>query len=112
MKPHKEVIPNLGQYLMRKFDKLSNVKLESSQKEYTMTTLFHKIAFTHYGTKNLQRAVEFYRDVLGLKLLLKNEEWAEFDIGGQRFALHQVNSSETFQPITEPGAAAAFYVRP
>ena len=65
-----------------------------------MATLFHKIAFTHYGTKNLERAIEFYRDVLGLKLLLKTEEWAEFEIGGQRFALHQIKSSETFQAVS------------
>ena len=64
-----------------------------------MTGLFEKIAFTHYATKNLERAVEFYRDVLGLKLLLQTDEWAEFDIGGQRFAVHQLKSSETFQTV-------------
>jgi len=64
-----------------------------------MATLFHKIAFTHYATKNLERAVEFYRDVLGLKLLLQTEDWAEFDIGGQRFAVHQLKPSETFQRV-------------
>ncbi len=64
-----------------------------------MTSLIEKIAFTHYATKNLERAVEFYRDVLGLNLLLQTEEWAEFDIGGQRFAVHQLKPSETFQAV-------------
>ena len=72
---------------------------QSSFLELIMTSLFEKIAFIHYATKNLERAVGFYRDVLGLKLLLQTEEWAEFDIGGQRFAVHQLKSSETFQAI-------------
>lgn len=34
-------------------------------------------------------AVSFYQDVLGLKLLFKKNDWAEFEIGGQRIALHK-----------------------
>ena len=64
-----------------------------------MATLFDKIAFTHYATKNLERSVEFYREVLGLDLLLQTAEWAEFDIGGQRFAVHQLKPSEPFQAV-------------
>ena len=64
-----------------------------------MATLFDKIAFIHYATKNLEQSVKFYRDVLGLKLLLQTEEWAEFDIGGQRFAVQQLKPSESFQAV-------------
>lgn len=54
--------------------------------------MFQKIAFIHYCTENLERALKFYRDVLGLKLLVQNEEWVEFDVGGQRLALRLVDS--------------------
>lgn len=53
--------------------------------------MFEKIAFIHYCTQDLDRALKFYRDVLGLKLLLQNKEWVEFDIGGQRLALRRVD---------------------
>ena len=54
--------------------------------------MFEKIAFIHYCTQDLAKALKFYRDVLGLKLLLQNEEWLEFDVGGQRLALRRVDS--------------------
>lgn len=53
--------------------------------------MFQKIAFIHYCTENLERDLKFYRDILGLKLLVQNEEWVEFEVGGQRLALRQVN---------------------
>jgi catechol 2,3-dioxygenase-like lactoylglutathione lyase family enzyme len=38
---------------------------------------------------DLQRAVEFYRDVLGLTLVFRaGEHWAEVDAGGLRIGLH------------------------
>jgi catechol 2,3-dioxygenase-like lactoylglutathione lyase family enzyme len=54
--------------------------------------MFEKIAFVHYPTRNLDRALEFYRDVLGFKLLVQNNEWVEFEVGGQRLALRQVST--------------------
>ncbi len=53
--------------------------------------MFDKIAFVHYETENLDRALKFYKDVLGLTLRVQNEEWIEFDVGGQRLALRQVD---------------------
>lgn len=53
--------------------------------------MFQKIAFIHYCTQNLDRSLEFYRDVLGLKLLVQNEEWVEFEVGSQRLALRLVD---------------------
>jgi catechol 2,3-dioxygenase-like lactoylglutathione lyase family enzyme len=54
--------------------------------------MFQKIAFIHYCTEDLDRALEFYKGILGLKLLVQNEEWVEFDVSGQRLALRLVNS--------------------
>lgn len=61
--------------------------------------MFQRIAFIHYCTQNLERALEFYRDTLGLKLLVQNEEWVEFELGGQRLALRLV---DPWTASTEP----------
>jgi catechol 2,3-dioxygenase-like lactoylglutathione lyase family enzyme len=61
--------------------------------------MFEKIAFIHYPTQNLDRALEFYRDVLGLKLLVQTEEWVEFEVGDQRLALRLV---DPWTASTEP----------
>jgi catechol 2,3-dioxygenase-like lactoylglutathione lyase family enzyme len=53
--------------------------------------MFQKIAFTHYCTQNLEKALKFYKDILGLKLLVQNEEWIEFEVGVQRLALRLVD---------------------
>ncbi len=61
--------------------------------------MFEKIAFIHYCTQNLEQALKFYRDILGLKLLVHSEEWVEFDVGGQRLALRLV---DPWTASTEP----------
>ena len=50
-----------------------------------------KIAFISYPVSNLDRAVEFYQKVLGKKPLFRQEDWAEFELGGQRLALQETN---------------------
>ena len=55
--------------------------------------MFQKIAYTCYPVRDMDRAVSFYRDVLGLRPLFTCEEWSEFDIGGQRLALHKVSAN-------------------
>jgi catechol 2,3-dioxygenase-like lactoylglutathione lyase family enzyme len=50
-----------------------------------------KIAFISYPVSNLDRAVEFYQKVLGKKPLFRHEDWAEFELGGQRLALQKTN---------------------
>ncbi len=59
--------------------------------------MFDKIAFVHYETENLDRALKFYREVLGLTLRVQNREWIEFDVGSQRLALRKVDTM-TRQP--------------
>ena len=51
--------------------------------------MINKISFISYSVSDLQRSIIFYRDLLGFKLLLNNDAWAEFDIGGQRLAVHE-----------------------
>jgi len=67
--------------------------------------MFQKIAFIHYCTENLERALKFYRDVLGFKLLVHNEEWVEFEVGGQRLALRQVDSMPSNPEGSHPNGA-------
>jgi catechol 2,3-dioxygenase-like lactoylglutathione lyase family enzyme len=51
----------------------------------------------YYWTRDMDAAVAFYRDVVGLPLRRRDgDAWAEFEAGGARFALHG----------TEDGAAA------
>lgn len=54
--------------------------------------MIQKIAFTHYSITDMERSVDFYKNVLGLTLLFKMDEWTEFSIGNQRLAIHKVDS--------------------
>ena len=67
--------------------------------------MFKKIAFVHYCTQDLDRALTFYRDVLGLQLRVQNDKWIEFDIGGQRLALRQVDSMPSLPGSANPAGA-------
>lgn len=61
-----------------------------------------------YWVSDLDRAVDFYGDVLGLRLVRRDgQDWAEFDAGGRRFALHGAAPGQT---VTPGGAAAVFTV--
>lgn len=60
-----------------------------------------KIAFISYPVANLDRAVEFYQKVLGKEPLFHREDWAEFELGGQRLALQKTTSP--------PGVGAIVY---
>ncbi len=71
--------------------------------------LVDRLDLVFYWVADMGRAVAFYRDVLGLRLLRREEDsWAEFDAGGRRFALHSTGDGK---PIAAGGATAVFAVR-
>ena len=62
----------------------------------------------YYWTADMDRAVGFYRDILGLRLSRRDgESWAAFDAGGRMFALHGAVEG---RPVRPGGATAVFSV--
>ena len=62
----------------------------------------------YYWVTDMDRAVEFYRDVMGLRLTRRDgSNWAEFDAGPVRLALHRAVEGRPMQP---GGATAVFGV--
>jgi catechol 2,3-dioxygenase-like lactoylglutathione lyase family enzyme len=62
----------------------------------------------YYWTSDMDRGVTFYRDVLGLPLVRRDGgEWALFDTGPVRFALHGAIQG---RPVERGGATAVFRV--
>src|SRR5947208_16822831 len=62
----------------------------------------------YYWVADMDRAVAFYRDVLGLQLVRREgASWAVFDVAGRMFALHGAVDG---RPIAPGGAAAVFRV--
>ena len=53
----------------------------------------------YYWTSDMDRAIGFYTDVLGLAVLRRDgDEWAELDAGPVRFALHGTDPSAAAPP--------------
>ncbi len=60
-----------------------------------------------FWVADLERAVAFYRDVLGMKLLFRTgDEWAEFEGGGAKLGLHGPGSGRR----RSPGGTVVFRV--
>ncbi|GJL78086.1 MAG: hypothetical protein NPINA01_10750 [Nitrospinaceae bacterium] len=72
--------------------------------------MIEKIAYIWYPTTDMDRAVEFYQDLLGLKLLFKEADWSEFLVSGQRLALCKVD--EIVPRKSSPGAGVSFTAQP
>jgi predicted enzyme related to lactoylglutathione lyase len=67
-----------------------------------------RIDHVYYWTQDMDRAVKFYREVLGLELLRRDgSNWAMFDAGPVRLALHGAIEG---RPIETGGATAVFAV--
>ena len=63
------------------------------------------VAFTMYPVSDMARAVEFYRDKLGLTQAgLNHDFWVEFDIGGSTFGIGN------FEQCGEPGSSQALAI--
>jgi catechol 2,3-dioxygenase-like lactoylglutathione lyase family enzyme len=70
--------------------------------------IVRRLDLVFYWVSDLDRAVSFYSDVLGLSIARRDgNNWAEFDAGGRRFALHSAAPGQTVAP---GGAAAVFTV--
>jgi predicted enzyme related to lactoylglutathione lyase len=66
------------------------------------------IDYVYYWTADMDRAVAFYRDVVGLKLVRQDgPQWAEFATEPVRFALHGAVEGH---PMGSGGAAVMFRV--
>jgi predicted enzyme related to lactoylglutathione lyase len=61
----------------------------------------------YYNVADMDRAVTFYRDVLGLTFVHRDAHWASFDVGGVRVGLHW-SGGEAVPPVPhdEHGALA------
>jgi predicted enzyme related to lactoylglutathione lyase len=73
-----------------------------------MSELVRGIDHVYYWTADMDRAVAFYRDALGLELTRREgSNWAEFKAGAIRLALHGAVEGHPLQP---GGATASFEV--
>jgi catechol 2,3-dioxygenase-like lactoylglutathione lyase family enzyme len=64
------------------------------------------IDHVYYWTRDMDRAVAFYRDVLGLELTQRSGDgWAEFRAGAVRLALHGTEEADL-----PPGGTIVFRV--
>lgn len=67
-----------------------------------------RLDHVYYWTTDMDRAVKFYEDVLGLTLLRRDgASWAEFEAGPVRLALHGAVEGH---PVEAGGATAVFAV--
>lgn len=70
--------------------------------------IVNRLDLVFYWVADLDQAVAFYEGVLGLPLVRRDSgNWAEFDAGGRRFALHAAVEG---QPMAPGGATAVFSV--
>ena len=70
--------------------------------------MIKEFAFIAYSVRDVPRAVEFYRDVVGLKPGASfGEHWAEFDVGSSTFG---VGNGESIGIMPGSQASAAFEV--
>lgn len=69
-------------------------------------TVLGPLDHVYYWVTDMDRAVTFYRDVLGLRLIRREgPSWAELDAGAVRLALHGAVEG----PPVEPGGATAVF---
>ena len=65
------------------------------------------VDYVYFWTSDMDRAVRFYGQVLGLRLVHQDQsKWAEFDAGPLRLALH----AAVEDPAPEPGGTVVFRV--
>jgi catechol 2,3-dioxygenase len=71
-------------------------------------SLLNRLDHVYYWVADMERAVAFYREVLGLDLVRRDgDNWSVFDAGGRQFALHRAVEG---RPLSPGGATAVFSV--
>lgn len=58
--------------------------------------MFNQVDYTIVYVSNMGRSIEFYRDILGLKLKTHSEDWTEFQSGTGTLALHAGGKPQEF----------------
>ena len=70
--------------------------------------MFGKLGIVMIVVRDMERSVAFYRDVLGLKLLIHQENWSQFDAGNIIIGLHPEGDEVKVSPTT--GISIGIYV--
>ncbi len=63
---------------------------------------FKKIDYIMVMVEKMSRAIEFYRDILGLPIKFESESWTEFQSGPTTLALHGGGKHRDEEPLTAP----------
>ena len=72
--------------------------------------MLNKLSFISYSVSNLKQSIKFYKDLLGLELLLCTDNWAEFNVDGQRLAIYEKKDSKNIR--RHLGAIVYFEAKP
>jgi len=67
-----------------------------------------KLGLIMVVVRDMERSVNYYRDVLGLKLLFKQSNWSQFDAGNILIGLHPEGDEVKVSPST--GMSFGIYV--
>jgi len=70
--------------------------------------MFGKLGIVMIVVRDMERSVAFYRDVLGLKLLIHQDNWSQFDAGNIIIGLHPEGDEVKVSPTT--GMSIGIYV--
>jgi lactoylglutathione lyase len=70
--------------------------------------MFGKLGLVMVVVRDMERSVAFYRDVLGLKLLIQQNNWSQFDAGNILIGLHPEGDEVKVGPTT--GMSIGIYV--
>ena len=72
--------------------------------------MLNKFSFISYSVSNLKQSTAFYRDLLGLELLLIKDNWAEFNVNGLRLAIYEKKGCKAIGD--DSGATVYFEAKP
>ncbi len=70
--------------------------------------MFGKLGLVMIVVRDMERSVAFYRDVLGLKLLIHQDNWSQLDAGNIIIGLHPEGEEVKVSPTT--GMSIGIYV--